>query len=444
MTTIIRFIKQLLRQSRKQSSPVHTKHVIPRAQHDISKTDISMNALKVLNRLSSAGFEAFLVGGSVRDLLLRKAPKDFDVATNATPNQIKKLFRNARIIGRRFKLVHILFQREVIEVATFRGHEPIETQHRINERGMLIRDNVYGTLEEDAWRRDFTINSLYYNMNDGSIVDFTGGFKDIESRLIRIIGDPITRYKEDPVRMLRALRFSAKLNFELEQATAESLFSTNTLINHVSSSRLFDEMAKIYQCGNAEMVQGLLIKYGLFEKLFPLVHQLFESQYPVKALIGIALENTDTRIQDNKPITPAFLFAVLLWFPLMQCANQFRKEGLAPLPALEKAMSVVIAQQNQTISIPKRYTQIMREMWIMQYRFPRRAGKRAFNLLQHPRFRAAYDFLALRALAGDESIDLAQWWTIFQEESLEKQNAMVSALGAPSMKKRRRKPRFKS
>lgn len=376
-------------------------------------------------------------------MLLGKVPKDFDVATNATPNQIRNLFRNARIIGRRFKLVHIIFHRDIIEVATFRGNETIdESQQTTNERGMLVRDNVYGTLNEDAWRRDFTINSLYYNIEDASIVDYTGGVNDVQARLIRMIGNPDTRYQEDPVRMLRAIRFSAKLHFELSPETAEPLDRLSYLIRHVSSSRLFDEITKLYQCGEAETVQRLLVKHGLFKQLFEQTDSLFGSEYPVNPLIGIALENTDTRIRDNKPITPAFLFAVFLWFPLQKRAIQLQTdENLPPLPALEKAMSLVISEQNQIIAVPKRFTQIMREIWLLQFRFPKRFGGRATNLLQHPRFRAAYDFLALRALAGDESMELAQWWTTFQEVTEEEQHAMVEALTPPAVKKPRKKRR---
>jgi len=447
---IIKLIKKLLRKSKTPKSSAKPSvssadpsHVIPRSQHHISKTDISPNALKVLNRLNSAGFEAYLVGGSVRDLLLRKAPKDFDVATNATPNQIRNLFRNARIIGRRFKLAHILFHREIIEVATFRGHEPVETDQQTNEQGMLIRDNAYGTLAEDAWRRDFTINSLYYNIEDASIVDYTQGVADVNQRVIRIIGDPVTRYQEDPVRMLRAIRFSAKLHFDIAPETAAPLSELSSLIRHISGSRLFDEMTKLYQCGAAETVHRLLVEYGLFAQLFPQTSNLLTSQYPVKALLGIALENTDTRIHDDKPVTPAFLFAVLLWFPHIACADQLRKEGMDPLPALEKAMSQVIAEQNQIVIVPKRFTQIMREIWIMQYRFSKRTGNRAFHMLQHPRFRAAYDFMALRALAGDESMELAQWWTTFQDVDETTQHKMVAELPplAPRKPRRRQKPK---
>lgn len=423
--------------------PVNSTYIIPRTKHCISKTDISNNALKVLNRLINAGFQAYLVGGSVRDLLLHKAPKDFDVATNATPNEIKNLFKNGRIIGRRFKLVHILFHREIIEVATFRGHESIDASQQTNERGMLVRDNTYGSLDEDAWRRDFTVNSLYYNVDDSSIVDFTGGVQDVEQKLIRIIGDPLTRYTEDPVRMLRAVRFSAKLHFTLAPETEAPFPEISHLITHVSNSRLFDEMTKLYQCGEAEAVQKLLIQYGLFQHLYPSTYALLNSEYPVNTLLGIALENTDTRIRESKPVTPAFIFAVLLWFPMIDHAKKLQQSGLDTLPALEKAMSIVIAEQNRVISIPKRYTQVIREMWLLQYRFGKRFGGRAFNLLQHPRFRAAYDFMAIRALAGDEEMELAQWWTTFQEVDEQEQHKMIAALTPPQPQKpkRRRKPK---
>lgn len=435
-----------MKKNRAHKQPAHSAYIIPRNKHSISKTDISNNAIKVLNRLISAGFQAYLVGGSVRDLLLHKAPKDFDVATNATPNEIKNLFRNGRIIGRRFKLVHILFHREIIEVATFRGNDQdaIDSNQQTNERGMLVRDNAYGSLDEDAWRRDFTINSLYYNIDDSSIIDFTGGVNDVQEKLIRMIGDPVTRYKEDPVRMLRAVRFSAKLHFKLAPETAAPFPQISQLITHVSNSRLFDEMTKLYQCGEAETVQKLLMEYGLFQHLCPQPAALFESSYPLKALLGIALENTDTRIRDGKPVTPAFLFAVLLWFPMIECSKKLQANGMDPLPSIEKAMSIVIADQNTIISIPKRYSQVIREIWLLQYRFSKRLGGRAFNLLQHPRFRAAYDFMALRALAGDESMELAQWWTTFQEVDEGERLVMVKNI-TPELpkkpKKRRRKPK---
>lgn len=450
MKTIITLIKKLLRRSKKnpdeaQHPVVEEQFLITRNQHHVSKTDISPNALAVLNRLNSSGYEAYLVGGSIRDLLLRKAPKDFDVATNATPNQIKKIFRNARIIGRRFKLVHILYHREIIEVATFRGHDDIDENHQTNDRGMVIRDNVYGTFKEDAWRRDFTINSLYYTITDNSIVDFTGGFNDINKRLIRMIGDPVKRYEEDPVRMLRAIRFSAKLGFDIEPNTAKPIKPNSGLITHISGSRLFEEMIKLYQSGVAESVHSQLLKFGLFNFLFPLTYGLINSPYPLTSFITVALQSTDKRIKDNKPVTPAFVFAALLWFPLQQRTKELKDQGVEPLPALEQAMSLVIAEQNKIVTIPKRFTQVMREIWLLQYRFEKRTGHRAFGLLTHPRFRGAYDFMALRALAGDESIELADWWTMFQESPPAIQQKMVDELTEPDVKKpkKRRKPKKK-
>lgn len=451
MKTIITFIKKLLRRSKHQHTEptqpvIDAQHLIQRSQHRVSKTNMSANALAVLNRLNSGGFQAYLVGGSVRDLLLHKAPKDFDVATDATPNQIRKLFRNARIIGRRFKLVHIIYHREIIEVATFRGHDPVDDNHQTNDSGMLIRDNVYGTLEEDAWRRDFTINSLYYTLTDKTIVDYTGGFGDVQNRLIRMIGDPVTRYQEDPVRMLRAIRFSTKLDFNIAQETAAPIHALSGLIANISGSRLFEEMIKLYQCGKAESAHLLLKQYNLFMHLFPQTHRLMEKKtYPVDELITVALQSTDRRIQDNRPVTPAFIFAALLWFPLLQRTAELKSNGVDPLPALDQAMSSVIAEQNKCVTIPKRFTLVIREIWLLQYRFEKRTGHRAFAVLEHPRFRAAYDFMALRALAGDEDIDLADWWTTFQEVTAEQQQDMVDAL-TPSeapKPKRRRKPNTK-
>lgn len=431
------------KQAETSQATIDAQHLIPRHQHQVSKTNMSANALAVLNRLNSAGFEAYLVGGSVRDLLLHKAPKDFDVATNATPNQIRKLFKNARIIGRRFKLVHILYHREIIEVATFRGHDPVDDNHQTNDSGMLIRDNVYGTLQEDAWRRDFTINSLYYTVTDKSIVDYTGGFNDVRARLIRMIGDPTTRYQEDPVRMLRAIRFSAKLDFNIEENTAAPIKPLSALIANISGSRLFEEMVKLYQCGKAESVQKWLEQYDLFMHLFPQTHRLIEkNSWPIHPFITAALQSTDRRIQDNKPVTPAFIFAALLWFPLLERAAELKKSGVEPLPALDQAMSSVISEQNKCVTIPKRFTQVIREIWLLQFRFEKRTGHRAFGLLEHPRFRAAYDFMALRALAGDESIELADWWTTFQEVSPEQQQEMVNNLSKKeSSKPKRRRPK---
>jgi poly(A) polymerase len=471
-TTIIKFIKKMLRNKKSKRPSVNPDYIIPRNRHHVTKTEISPNAISVLNRLNGEKFEAYLVGGGVRDLLLRKSPKDFDITTNATPPQIRRLFRNARIIGRRFKLAHILFHREIIEVATFRGQENNDSKQQTNEQGMLVRDNVYGTLEEDAWRRDFTINSLYYDIRDSSIVDYTGGFKDIERKQVRMIGDPTTRYQEDPVRMLRAVRFAAKLKFNIESETAKAIPTSKHLLAPVAGSRLFEEVAKIYQCGAAEAVQTLLVQHELFGQLFPQTDALLNSKHPVKALLELALKNTDRRIQEDKPVIPSFLFAVLLWFPFIEQKNKFEQhakatpvtqskqasevaadvntdtgeepEELEPLAALEKSMNNVLREQCKITTIPKRHTQIIREIWLFQYRLQKRTGKRPQQLLEHPRFRAAYDFLALRALAGDESMELADWWTQFQDADFNTQNKMMAEQKKQGTKRRRTRKKPKA
>ena len=437
---LIKFFKKILRHQPSNVSLPLEEHCIPRNKHNLSKTEISPNALQVINHLHHHGYQAYLVGGSVRDLLLRKIPKDFDVATDATPQQIKKLFRNARIIGKRFKLVHISFQREIIEVSTFRSNAPDE-QLQTNSQGMVIRDNVYGTLEQDAWRRDFTINSLYYNAQTGAIVDYTNGFPDIKNKQIQIIGDPNLRYQEDPVRMLRAVRFAAKLHFEINEHTAQPIYHLNHLITHVSNARLFDEVTKLWQCQEASKAFKLLEQFDLFSKLFPWTKASFQTKPHALKFVEIALENTDLRIKEQKPTTPAFLYAVLLWFPMLEISEQIQKtEEIHPLAALEQAMGKIIAEQSQILSIPKRLTQIIREIWLLQFRFQKRVGLKPIQLMQHARFRAAYDFLGLRALAGDESIKLADWWTQFQDSDEEHQLKMIAEIEpTKSPKKRRRK-----
>ncbi|MDX2345315.1 MAG: polynucleotide adenylyltransferase PcnB [Legionella sp.] len=426
----------MLRNKSSKRADIHADYIIPRNQHHLSKTEISPNALTVLNRINSAGFDAYLVGGSVRDLLLRKSPKDFDVTTNATPNQIKKLFKNARIIGRRFKLVHILYHREIIEVATFRGSETTDKQidQKTNANGMLVRDNVYGSLEDDAWRRDFTINSLYYDVRDSAIIDYTGGFQDISDKKIRMIGDPTLRYQEDPVRILRAIRFSAKLNFNIEEKTAAPIKASKHLLEHVAGSRLFEEIAKLYQCGAAVSIQNQLMQYQIFETFFPQTHALLKSEYPVKSLLNFALESTDSRVKIGKPVIPSFLFAALLWFPFLHQKKILEQKAsiknadheFDALNAMEKSMSHVLRAQCKLITVPKRHTQVVREIWLFQYRLEKRHSKRAQDLVKHPRFRAAYDFLGLRALAGDAPIELAEWWTVFQDASPKTQQKMLA------------------
>lgn len=426
VSIIINIIKKFIQKSKSKRHTVDHRYVISSKNHCIRNQHIHSNALIILEKLLRAGYQAYLVGGSVRDILIQQTPKDFDIATNATPQQIKKLFRNARIIGRRFKLIHITYHRDVIEVATFRAYEPVSTDLQVNDKGMLIQDNVYGTLEEDVLRRDFTVNALYYDMTDQSIVDFTQGLNDIQEKVIRIIGDPTTRYQEDPVRMLRAVRLSAKLGFTVESQTAEPINHLNHLIAHVSNSRLFDEIVKMYQCGQSLTAQALLEQYGLFPYLFPLTAELASDiAYPIKTLLLLALESTDNRIQQAKPVNPAFVFAILLWFPVQLRVQTLCQQGILPYPAFEQAVGQILNEQCRITSIPKRHTQTIRDIWMLQSRFEKRHGHRAHQLMQHPKFRAAYDFLALRALAKDAPVELAQWWTHFQEAEPPAQEKMI-------------------
>jgi poly(A) polymerase len=404
----------------------------------MTQADISNNALKVLQRLADHRYSAYLVGGSVRDLLLRKAPKDFDIATNAKPNQVKHLFRNCRLIGRRFRLAHILFGREIIEVATFRAAE--DKPHAVRDKhhaGMITRDNVYGTIEEDVWRRDFTINALYYDYTTKAIIDFAGGMHDLEQRTIRLIGDPEQRFREDPVRMLRAIRFAGLLDFTIDSDVADMIPKLADLITHVPAARLFDELLKLYHCGKAGRIHQLLQQYGLFDKLLP--YTLTGKQAgAADELIQLTLRNTDERIQSGKPVTPAFLFAAMLWQPMQDEAKQLRKNGLPALEAVEQAMSTVIQRQHQIITIPKRISLIIREIWLLQYRLPRRYGKRPLQVLAHPRFRAGYDFLLLRAKTGEAETELAQWWTDFQTASQDEQEKMIAKV-SPRRRSRRKR-----
>lgn len=397
--------------------------IISRDQHNISRKYISDGALKVIARLRSAGFQGYLVGGSVRDLLLGKRPKDFDVATDASPEQIRELFRNSRIIGRRFKIVHVRFGPEIIEVTTFRGShgpagvdEEIEDNHHSarSETGMLLRDNVYGTIEEDAIRRDFTVNALYYTTENFAVHDYTNGIEDLQRRLIRIIGDPETRYREDPVRMLRAVRFAAKLGFTIEPGTGAPIPRLANMLVDVPSARMFDEILKLLMAGHGEATYRLMQQYGLFEPLFPATAAAIDDGLPLAdALIAHALRNTDERIAADKPVTPAFLFAALLWPALQQAMTQLTSQGVPEQPALQQAAQMVIDQQQRHTAIPRRFSQPMREIWEIQWRLPRRDPRRVANLMENPRLRAGYDFLLLREQAGEEMGGLGYWWTEF-------------------------------
>jgi poly(A) polymerase len=453
--------------------------VIPRSEHSISRAQISPNALKVLYRLKEAGFQAFLVGGAVRDLLLGIRPKDFDVATNALPEEVRHIFRNSRLIGRRFRLAHVHFGQEIIEVATFRAAAaperedaedlevdgegssvvdvpaaPFDSTHRaFDTTGRILRDNIYGTIEEDVWRRDFAANGLYYNIDDFSIWDFVDGVSDVKARRLKLIGDPETRYREDPVRMLRAVRFAAKLDFSIEESTERPIRELAHLLDGVPPARLFDECLKLFLSGFGEKSFRLLQQYGLFEHLFPLSAAAFRLPPYAYAqeMLEAGLANTDERIAADKPVTPTFLFAVLLWGAVLRELNEQQAAGPAPdLAQLMQACDTVLRAQQSRVAIPRRFGVPMRELLMLQPRFNRRSGVKSLSLLQHPRFRAAFDFLLLRAQVGVADPELAQWWTDIQVLPQEERVALVQArpadapmqegaAAAPGRRRRRRR-----
>jgi poly(A) polymerase len=446
--------------------------VIPRPEHSISRAAISPNALKVLYRLKEAGYQGFLVGGAVRDLLLGIKPKDFDVATNALPEEVRRLFRNCRLIGRRFRLAHVHFGNEIVEVATFRAaaaperedaEEPDpdaeldlgsneDSEHRaFDTTGRILRDNIYGTIEEDVWRRDFAANGLYYNIEDFSIWDFVDGVSDVKARRLKLIGDPETRYREDPVRMLRAVRFAAKLDFSIEPGTEQPIRKLAYLLDGVPPARLFDECLKLFLSGFGAKSFRLLQQYGLFQHLFPMSAAAFDMPPYAYAqeMLELGLANTDARIAADKPVTPTFLFAVLLWSAVLRELNE-RQAGPAPdLALLMQACDAVLRAQQSRVAIPRRFAVPMRELLMLQPRFNRRSGVKSLSILQHPRFRAAYDFLLLRAQVGVADPELAQWWTDVQLLPQEERVALVQArpadaeqegaAAAPGRRRRRRR-----
>ena len=422
--------------------------VIRRPQHTLSRSNISGNALKVLYRLKSCGHQAFLVGGGVRDLLLGLRPKDFDVATDAHPEQVRKLFRNCRLIGRRFRLAHVRFGREVIEVVTFRSSQSGAADDREHaDSGRILRDNVYGTIDEDIWRRDFTVNALYYNIADFSILDYTSGMEDIASRTMRLIGDPVARYREDPVRMLRAARLSAKLNFKIATRTAGPISELAELLRDVPAARLYDETLKLFHAGHSASSFKRLREYGLFEYLFPHTDRTLQAGDGGVALkfIETGLNNTDRRVKARKPVTPMFLYAVLLWFPIREIAERVRREdGGNEIEAFLDACDEVLGEQQEHTAFPRRFSAPMKEMLLMQRRFHNRRGARASRLLQHRQFRAAYDFLVLRAECGDADPELARWWTEIQTLSPEDQRKAFTIKSRQSSRRRRRTRRRSS
>lgn len=431
-----------------QSDPT----IIPRPEHNISRSLISSAALKVLYRLHEEGFQAYLVGGGVRDLLLGRQPKDFDVATDATPEEVHALFRNSRVIGRRFRLVHVRFGQEIIEVSTFRAMagEDDHPGHYVDESGRILRDNVFGSMQEDAFRRDFTVNALYYNIADFSVWDYVGGVEDIAARRLRLIGDPETRYREDPVRMLRAARFEAKLGFTVDEATAEPIPRLKGLLAAVPAARLFDETLKLFLTGHGARSLEVLRRRGLLETLLPTVAAYLDA-HPgslVEKLVMQGLRNTDSRVLEGKPVTPTFLFAVLLYGPIAQAIESAPPERWHEQATILDACDRAIREAQVHIAIPRRFTLGVREMIALQPRLEHPRGRRALRLLEHPRFRAAYDLLLLRAEQGLAPAEMAQWWTRIQEVSAEERVRMADELAgqksrpeAPRKRRRRRRRR---
>lgn len=422
-----------------EREPRHGPVIVPRSEHNVSRANISPNALKVLYRLKSAGFEAFLVGGGVRDLLLDRHPKDFDVVTNADPDQIRDLFRNCRLIGRRFRLAHVRFGRDIVEVATFRAAnvvDPEDDDRAHSDSGRILRDNVYGTIDEDVWRRDFTVNALYYNITDFSIWDYVDGVRDVRARTLRLIGDPEKRYREDPVRMLRAIRFAAKLGFTLAPETAAPISSLGSLLKDVPPARLFDELLKLFQSGHAVRSFDLLLEYDLLRYLFRDTQAQLETADRDKILefIRRGLANTDQRVQEDKPVTPMFLYALFLWFPITALARRLESEGWNDGQAMLEASQRIVAMQ-QT-AFPRRFSSPMKELLNMQWRFGQQQGARAARLLQHKRFRAAYDFLVLRASCGEVDQAMVDWWTELQSLPPEEQSKKLSGSRRPGRRRR--------
>lgn len=403
--------------------------VYSRSEHTISRAQISENALKVLYRLQKEGHEAYLVGGCVRDLLLGREPKDFDVATDANPDEIKRIFRNCRIIGRRFRLAHVHFGRDVIEVATFRGagDQQASDLQVLDREGRLLRDNIYGAIEEDVWRRDFTVNALYYRLKDFAVIDYVQGMADLNAGTIKLIGNPETRFREDPVRMLRAVRFAVKLGFNLDAECQKGIHSVVDQLASIPSARLYDETIKLFMSGYALQTFEMLSHYGLFKILFPSTDKSLSSKDGdvARQLVTRALQNSDSRISDGKTVTAYFLLAALLWEPVQMRAKKLMAQGVDDYMAHQDAANEILAKQIKSTALPRHITMAMREVWNFQAKFDVRVGSKPSRLISHPRFRAGYDFLLLRAETGGASPEVADWWTKYHLANETEQRAMT-------------------
>lgn len=431
---IRKFISRVFGNKNKPST-AHEPAVIAVASHGIRRDRISQGSRRVCETLQEQGYKAYVVGGAVRDLLINHHPKDFDVATNATPEEVRRCFRRSRIIGRRFQIVHVHQGSEVIEVTTFRGS--LGSDVKTDEHGRVLHDNVFGSQAEDAARRDFTVNALYYDPSSETILDYHHGVADIKQKTLRVIGEPKKRYREDPVRMLRAVRLGAKLGLIIDPAARAPIRAMASLIENVPAARLFDEMLKLLTSGYAVKCITQLREEGLHHGLLPLLDVIFE-QPMGERFVMLALESTDQRVRQGKPISPGFLFATLLWHEVLAQWEKIKGQGeLSNIPALYAAMDEVLDSQAEKLAITRRIAGDIKEIWALQPRFESRAGKRPYGLLEHPRFRAAYDFLLLRAESGEIDSELGTWWTTFQQVDGEERAAML--LPEKSDKKRRRR-----
>lgn len=446
---IKKFIRSILGKNKKNDVQAVTEPtVLSQKQHGIDLQLVSPNAIRVTQTLQQAGYKAFIVGGAVRDLLLSVKPKDFDVATNATPEQVKQLFRRAFIIGRRFQIVHVMFGQELIEVTTFRGSSANSAPK--DEHGRVLRDNTFGEQHEDAVRRDFTINAMYYDPSTQTVLDYHGGIADIRDRTLRIIGNPEERYREDPVRMLRVVRFAAKLKFKIDAATSAPIAVMAPLINNVPAARVFDEMLKLLMSGHALACLQQLRQQGLHHGLLPLLDVVLEQPLGEK-FVSLALSNTDTRIKQGKPVSPGFLFASLLWHQVLEKWRAYQATGEYPIPALHLAADDVLNAQTEKLALQRKIASDMRDIWAMQPRFERRTGKSPYKLLEHLRLRAGYDFLLLRCGSGELDPELGDWWTAFidgdgieREALLARKRLVLTTTTAPAKKRKRRGGRNRS
>lgn len=447
-------IRKLINQvfKRKNSADkaaIRQLRIVPFKQHGLQRNQISPCALKVTSELQKSGFSAFIVGGAVRDLLLGRIPKDFDVATNATPEQVRSTFRRSRIIGRRFRLVHVMCGNETVEVSTFRGPMPtngnnsLEKKTHTDPHGRLLQDNIFGSQEEDASRRDFTMNALFYDPASEEIHDYLEGYSDIKAKKVRIIGHPETRYREDPVRMLRAIRLAAKLDMQMDSETAQPIGDLATLLQNVPPSRLFDEMLKLLLSGHALSCVIELRTRGLHHGLLPMLDVILEQPLGER-FIELALKKTDQRIQQGKHVSPAFLFASLLWHEVLSIWGRYKSAGKKPLPALLDAMLEVLSKQQKKLAIPRRFCATIQEIWAMQPRFEYLAGRKPFRLISHPRFRAGYDFMLLRCESGEINNELGEWWKNFVNAPQDKREEMIPKPAATARKRKSRNRRKSS